>query len=463
MRIRSVAATTCAEVYDIEVDHPDHSFRTASFAIKNSEMAYYRNPGETLDAVMSGVPDTLDSLVVIESTAFGMNEFQTEWVRAKTGKSDFVPIFVPWYMDPGYRMPAHFGYDDCDEIERDMLQRYSLDLEQIAWRRWTIRNKCRGDVRIFQQEFPSDDRECFLVSGRPVFSSGAMDHYSRMVPPYADSRVIFRGDIVWDEKSETPKLVEWADGPLFIYRHPKDRCLYVNGADPSEGDPGSDPSPIVVVNRMTLAPDAVWYGRKRPDHLAETMRNLCVYYNRAHASWEANSHGLAFTIAFEKLWDDFYMRPTSEDSVNRGVSDKPGYNTNVKSRALGVDNLIAIINDQRVEIFDANMVEQICKFHYNAKNKPIAQEGAEDDLLMAYMVALAAHQVDPANALEPLTSDEVDHALSELQRKRVAASMGIEYELSVNRETITAEELEKLDEIADSRDARARAVTGRSL
>jgi hypothetical protein len=56
-------------------------------------------------------------------------------------------------------------YDD----EEQLAETYGLNDDQLAWRRWTIDNKCRGSLDKFRQEYPSNDVEAFLMSGRPAF------------------------------------------------------------------------------------------------------------------------------------------------------------------------------------------------------------------------------------------------------------------------------------------------------
>jgi hypothetical protein len=94
-----------------------------------SEYAFMREPDKVLAAVLQAVPDQVDSLVVIESTACGMNSFYDLWVQAKTGQSDFMPIFIPWFEDPDYKMKAAFSEAELDEPEKELLHKYRLSLD----------------------------------------------------------------------------------------------------------------------------------------------------------------------------------------------------------------------------------------------------------------------------------------------------------------------------------------------
>lgn len=57
-----------------------------------------------------------------------------------------------------------------DEEERAGISRYDWDVQQLAWRRSCIATDCNNDTAKFRQEYPSNDREAFRVTGDPVFN-----------------------------------------------------------------------------------------------------------------------------------------------------------------------------------------------------------------------------------------------------------------------------------------------------
>jgi hypothetical protein len=425
-----------------------------------SEYARYADPEGVLDGVMNAVPDQMDSLVVIESTAFGMNAFHDLWVGAKSGANDFVPVFSPWFDEPSYVRPAAFAERDLDDEERDLMGRFRLSLDQLAWRRWAIRNKCKGDVQRFRQENPSTDTEAFLVTGSPVFTADALQWHNQHVPPGTAECPIEVSDlppardIGWSEENQEPYLTEpFAGGPLRIYRPPVKRHLYIAGVDPSEGDPGSDPSPIVVMDRMTLEIAAVWHGRRRPDRLAHAARALATYFNKAHTIWEANNHGLPFGLEFEKIYDDFYMRRTSIGSVKRKVSDAPGFNTNVATKGLLWALVRRYFDDKLVPVRSPEVVAELASVYFESvggqrvvKN----YDGKTKDLLVCVGLDLVAHMDDPDAAIAPLSEEEYDELQSLRREQYVARSMGIDDDgplrLVMDRTSATARDLEEIDE-----------------
>ena len=136
-----------------------------------SEFAFWKgNKNEILDGVMQAVPADLNTLVVIESTANGYNEFKDLWDGAEAGTNGWVPLFIAWFHEAEYRMPVPEG-TVWDEEETAMMEAYHLAPEQMAWRRWCIAVNCHGDKRKFQQEYPSTPEEAFLFSGTPFFDN----------------------------------------------------------------------------------------------------------------------------------------------------------------------------------------------------------------------------------------------------------------------------------------------------
>ena len=113
-----------------------------------------------------------------------------------------------------------------DELE---IQKYSLDDEQLAWRRWCIRNNCAGSEDQFKQEYPACADEAFLTSGSPVF-----DNETIIKQREAAAEPIKRGEFefMYDGLAITDiEFVEKANGPISIYTEPEPLNPYVIGGD----------------------------------------------------------------------------------------------------------------------------------------------------------------------------------------------------------------------------------------
>ena len=51
--------------------------------------------------------------------------FYKEWMRAKSGKSAFKPVFVGWQEIALYTLPldADFDFDKCDDYEKALVEK----------------------------------------------------------------------------------------------------------------------------------------------------------------------------------------------------------------------------------------------------------------------------------------------------------------------------------------------------
>ena len=129
-------------------------------ALHLSELAFWEGDKKaTMTGLLQAVPNTPDSMIIIESTANGYEYFKEMWDRAVAGKSDFYPLFIGWNELKEYCMP-YTGFDLTQE-ERELKEQYNLTLEQLTWRRWCIQNNCSGDINQFKQEYPICPEEAF--------------------------------------------------------------------------------------------------------------------------------------------------------------------------------------------------------------------------------------------------------------------------------------------------------------
>jgi hypothetical protein len=142
----------------------------------------WADAGETLNSALQAVPAKPDTSIIFESTAKGaVGQFYDDWRAAEGGRSDYVPIFAPWFWDPEYvlELPSAdaenaFGRT-LDLVERRLVEQHKLRLAQVAWRRWKIRNDLQGSEAKFRQEYPSTPTEAFLTTGTPVFNADTIE------------------------------------------------------------------------------------------------------------------------------------------------------------------------------------------------------------------------------------------------------------------------------------------------
>ncbi len=130
-----------------------------------SEMAFWANAQKIMAGLGQTVPLNDDSEAIIESTANGMgNLFHQFWQLAVAGASDYMAVFIPWFVETGYRRAVPRGFE-LSEDDLEYMEAYSLDEEQMAWRAGKIATDFAGDVNWFNQEYPATPDLAFQKVG----------------------------------------------------------------------------------------------------------------------------------------------------------------------------------------------------------------------------------------------------------------------------------------------------------
>lgn len=128
-----------------------------------SEVGFWPNAQMHAAGVMQAIPDEPDTEAFLESTANGLgNYFHKQWQAAESGQSEYIAIFVAWFMQSEYRKTVPPGFE-LDDEEREYMAAYQLDIEQMAWRRAKIIEL--EDPILFKQEYPATAAEAFQVAG----------------------------------------------------------------------------------------------------------------------------------------------------------------------------------------------------------------------------------------------------------------------------------------------------------
>lgn len=131
-----------------------------------SEAAFWPNAQQHAAGIMQAIPDEPGTEIFKESTANGVgNDFHKEWQAAEAGLSEYIAIFIPWYLQDEYRKDADGITLIGDEIEYQSV--YGLDMKQMAWRRAKIIEL--RDPMLFKQEYPATASEAFQVSGQDPY------------------------------------------------------------------------------------------------------------------------------------------------------------------------------------------------------------------------------------------------------------------------------------------------------
>lgn len=133
--------------------------------LHGSEAAFWPNAKAIMGGLGQTVPLLPGSEMIIETTANGLNNlFRQMWILASQGKGDFIPIFIPWFVQEEYQRPVPPGFELSD-YDAEYMDTFELTLEQMAWRRAKIDTELAGDVDWFNQEYPATPDLAFLKVG----------------------------------------------------------------------------------------------------------------------------------------------------------------------------------------------------------------------------------------------------------------------------------------------------------
>lgn len=449
-----------------------------------SELAFMKDEDANalLTAALQTVPQTPDSLVIVESTPNGIgNPFHKLYVHAKRGDTEWVPFFVPWFEEPTYRLDntrltldeLAADVSDAGERARELMTRYNLDLPQVAWWLYTLANNCRGDLDVMEQEYASNDRDCFLASGRKVFDRTGLAHYIAMsgLDPDSDETddererreaanrrnhsIIIVGPAVESALFKLDPRGEYRE-----YHEPSRRHKGICGADISAGDKGSDPTPVVRFNRHTLAVDAVWYGRTPPEKLADIAAAIGYRFHTDMIVGEANNHGILFhhRLIDELHYPSIRWRRTSEDSVSGAEQDRPGFWTSGANREHLFNLVRRFVSERRGEVLDERMVREWTMLQYvktpSGAERVDHPEDGYSDLTIALGMVLATHAGSFDGDLAPLDSAETAALLGrydEFRTRRLTGSDTTDIDLmGLPLETVDEIEFEEAERAARS-------------
>lgn len=129
-----------------------------------SEVAFWPDAANHLAGIGQTLPDAPGTESILESTANGTaNVFHELWQAAVRGESEYVSVFIPWFWQREYTRDVPPGFE-LDEAEEEYRATYMLTLGQMAWRRNKIATDFRGDVSLFDQEYPASAELAFASS-----------------------------------------------------------------------------------------------------------------------------------------------------------------------------------------------------------------------------------------------------------------------------------------------------------
>jgi hypothetical protein len=367
-----------------------------------SEFPYYDKPAELLASVMSGVPKTPDTTVVVEGTARTIGDvFHRMWQTAMdpAAESEWVGLFMGWWEHPANKMPVHdpekLG-NSLTQEERQLQGLYNLTFEQLAWRRWTLQNDFAADTVRFRREHPATPEDAFTASSRNRFS---IPHIQRQ--PVQRNPLV--GELMEDPIGAEKRLVflPGDHGAVRIWKKPERGRHFVAGFDCAQGldvsaaDALSDPDYTVcqIVDRDSGEQCAVLRARLMPGQSGRYVARLCTFFNMACCVGEYNPGGGGISALEAMLNDGYpsgllYHRSVTPDQDPVVRSDRLGWATSGVSRPLLIGYLDEAIRQGSLAIHDEVTISELLTFVIGPSGKAEAQRGCHDDTVIALALAV---------------------------------------------------------------------------
>lgn len=371
------------------------------------EFAFWRDARTLMTGLLQSVPEDPGTMILIISTANGVGgPFYEKCQEAMDPgqDSDWIFIFFAWWEHPAYVKPLEIdaatfqkslGKSDLYGDELAEQAKYSLSLEQLYWRRWSIVNKCQHSVEVFRQEYPGNPLEAFLASGRPRF---LLENLGRMNIIRDPMRGRLETYLVGTR--ERIRFNPQEHGELAIYKTPDINGSYIIGADTATGvdilegkslSANPDWSVACVLNANTGEQVAKYRARVEEPEFGEQIDALGRFYNLAYLVPESNSYGRG-TIAeiIRRGYPTSLIYQQERETYDRDTTslNKLGFLTTEVTRPQLISTLDQAIREYSVQIRDENTLSECMTFVKGASGRAEGQAGTHDDEVFALALAV---------------------------------------------------------------------------
>jgi hypothetical protein len=395
------------------------------------------NADAVLDGLLKCVANEPDTIIIVESTANGAGgKFYTMWQEAITideflaGKAGYVQVFSAWFefddsrLDParvGIHSEADYSPRELEYID-DVGKRLGVELEmdQVAWMRWAVKDECGSDWDKFLQDYPSDAETAFLKSGRCVFDADGLAYQESLIP----LRPRTFGQLYHQDGQDLVTFVPTAEEQArwVKFEDKKVGCRYTISLDSASGEEqtaGEDPdSHSIIVERDGFIDG--WTGEWRPP--AVVMRNMMVpgYKPKSLVCWWANdvlvnevwklvrywgdtmlipeeNHDRGGIEAWKNLGVHIYQRVTMNHRTNK-ETPYLGWRTDEKNRPVVIETLANSVRvapegriGEGIEVRCPWIIAQMKNFGIRSSGRAEALTGHDDDVMALAIVHQHKH------------------------------------------------------------------------
>jgi len=185
-------------MWDISVDHADHTFRTPSFAIGNTEVASYGSSDGLKSFEEAFAQKNPNRLYLYESTAKGFNIWRDSWIEGTQDIHTQHSFFIGWWASATNRIErddprfAMYGLERPTRDERERIDKvkalygYEVSAEQLCWYRWR-ENSASSESDMLSQNQPWTADDAFILSGASFFQTRQIAKDIKIIADNPDS------------------------------------------------------------------------------------------------------------------------------------------------------------------------------------------------------------------------------------------------------------------------------------
>ena len=353
--------------------------RAATYTtVHASEIAHWpKDPGPIIGSILPSIPQFPAGEIDMESSPKGAAGPLYEYYGdAKIGANEWDYTFWEWWKQEEYRRRVPQGFEPTIEESR-LLSKHHLDLEQIAWRRWTKQEMKRTATLgiqdsggLFPQEYPEDDISCFMAGTDIVIDSEALTTYiARIEEPFVSEE----GWDIWEK---------WQPGDP-----------YVITADPSRGK--SDWGAAHIINFKTNSVVARLHVRVIPSHFTDLLYKGAKMYGLPLMVIETPGPGEEVIGRIQSPPFNYPNLYYHLNEVTGKISNEPGWPQNQHTRTLVIGALQHWLNACALKCGDERTVREMTSltWHRAGQLKRIdraeAAIGTHDDLALSLGIGLA--------------------------------------------------------------------------
>jgi hypothetical protein len=344
-----------------------------------------------------------------DESALRLNEQQKDYVRRTldadeeyTGEKELMELY-------GVR-----GDDGVLRLGETVIE-YDV-WEQLAWRRWAIREECDRDIAIFNRDYPHSWKEAFMKSGKMRFNSTGVAMLTKRKAPPAIHGILEAGKHGRPVWRNTPP----EEAKFTIWEKPMAGRRYILPVDPMTGasqaaglDPDKHSAPVLRAGYYDQTGKWVrpaMVGRVVPcrweiDMLTDAIWALARYYGSRLGCMIAIEMNMdrGITELLKLRSANLYAREVFNRREVK-MTSALGYKTDPKTREILITTLAAAVREwdtpgNGIDIWCPHAIEQFENFILKETGRSEAGQGYHDDDVLA--IGLGMELIDHATLYVP--------------------------------------------------------------